>query len=40
MLMHGMLWVYLHAEPIDELREMQEVLADMLPDAAKPGSTR
>ena len=38
MLMHGMLWVYLHAQPIDELREMQEVLAGLLPDEAKPGA--
>lgn len=36
MLMHAMLWVYLHAEPISELREMQEFLAGLLPDEAKP----
>src|SRR2546428_8825899 len=40
MLMHAMLWVYLHAEPIAELREMQDVLSGFLPEEAKPAVGR
>jgi hypothetical protein len=35
-LLHAMLWAYLHAEPSKALVEMREILADCLPDEAKP----
>lgn len=33
-LMHAMLWLYLHAQPTDGLREMRDVLADLMPKNA------
>jgi hypothetical protein len=35
-LMHNVLWAYLHADPSPELIEMREVLRSVLPEIAKP----
>jgi hypothetical protein len=35
-LIHNLLWVYLHSEPTAELIEMREFLRSVLPKAAEP----
>ncbi len=35
-LLQSLLWVYLHAEPSETLREMRDVFESYLPDEAKP----